>query len=331
MRTRPALLALLALCMLAAACGEGDGADGEGALLRYAYRPGDALTYDVELAMNMTMTSSGDSALTAAMDGTMAMDVTERLNLAFAEGPDPASVEITMTQELVEGGARMTVAGQEQFIPFDQLAAEIQNEVVVVVDPQGKLLSASIGGIPLPTQFLTDLSGMAGNSMQPQQLGPEFPEEGLSVGEEWETSTSASILGMDITQTGRHRVDGEQEVLGRATYRIDSQITTGTITADLASMMAALRENPGLLGEMDSAELDAAFEQFASLGIGISFEIRESTTSMTTWFDPVAGIVVQSELESPVAMTLSLTGIPEAGDAEVYMSMNSSQRLTLAD
>ncbi len=204
-------------------------------------------------------------------------------------------------------------------------------EVVVVVDPQGKLLSASIGGIPLPTQFLTGLSGMAGNTMQPQQLGPEFPEEGLSLGEEWETSTSASVLGMDITQTGRHRVVGEEEVLGRSTYRIESQITTATIAADLGSMIAALRENPGLMGDVDSAELDAALAQFESLGIGISFEMRESTTSLTTWFDPVAGIVVQSELEAPVTMTMTMTGIPEAGDAEVYMAMTSSQRMTLAE
>jgi hypothetical protein len=221
--------------------------------------------------------------------------------------------------------------GQEQFIPFDQLAANVENEVVVVIDSQGKLLSASIGGVPLPAQLLTDLSAMAGGTtLQPQQLGPQFPEEGLSVGDEWETSTSAEVLGLGMTQTGRHRVTGEEEVLGRLTYRIDSQITTGAIAADLAGLIAALRESAGLVGDTDTAEVEAALGQVESLGIAIDFVMEESTTSMTTWFDPAAGIVVRTTLESPVTMTMTMTGIPEVGEVEVSMEMTSSQQMTLA-
>lgn len=330
MKTRCA--AAVALLVLAAACGEGTPAEGEGVVFHYAYQPGDTLSYDVEVSANMVMEASGNTAVVGAMNGTMAMSVDERLALAFAEGPDPASIQITMTQELLEGGARMTVAGQEQFIPFDQLAADMENEVVVVVNPQGKLLSASIGGIPLPAQLLTDLGGLGGSTLlQPQQLGPEFPEEGLSVGEEWETTAAATVLGLEITQTSRHRVVGEEEVLGRAAYRIDSRITTGAISADLASMIAALRENPGLLGATDAAEVDAALAQFEALGVGIGFEMQQSTTSMTTWFDPVEGIVVQTQLESPAVMTMTMTGLPEAGDVDVSIQMSSSQRMTLAD
>ena len=332
MRRCPALYCLLAaLAVLTTACGEGAIAEGDGPVLRYAYRPGDTLSYDVELATNMTMESAGETALAAAMNGTMAMEVTERLELAFAEGPDPASIQITMTQELLEGGARMVVLGQEQFIPFDQLAANVESEVVVVIDPQGKLLSASIGGVPLPAQLLTDLSAMTGGtSLQPQQLGPEFPVEGVSVGDEWETSTSAEVLGLGMTQTGRHRVAGEEEVLGRLTYRIDSQITTGKIVADLAGLIAALRESPELMGGADAAQVDAALAQFESLGVGMDFVMEESTAAMTTWFDPAAGIVVRSELESPVTMTMVMTGIPEAGDVAVSIEMSSTQQMTLA-
>ena len=323
---------LVVLSALAAACGEAGSAEGEGVVLRYAYLAGDTLSYDVELAANMTMESSGDGALAGAMNTTMAMDVTERLNLAFAEGPDPTTIEITMTQELVDGGARMTVLGEEQFIPFGDLAANMENEVVVVVDPQGKLVSASIGGVALPAQLLSDLSGMAGSTMmQPQQLGPEFPEEGLSVGEEWDTTASASVLGLQVTQQSHHRVAGQEEVAGRTTYRIESEIATGTISADLASMMAALSESPGLLGDdVETAEVEASFAQLEASGIGFEFEILGSTTLMTTWFDPVAGIVVQSELESPVTMTMTMTGIPEVGDIDVYMAMTSSQHMILA-
>src|SRR4030065_312241 len=130
MKTRRIALAtpLVVLSALAADCGEGGSAEGEGVVLRYAYLAGDTLSYDVELAANMTMESSGDGALAGAMNTTMAMDVTERRNLDFAEGPEPTTIEITMTQELLDGGARMTVLGAEQFIPFDELAAEKESD-----------------------------------------------------------------------------------------------------------------------------------------------------------------------------------------------------------
>jgi hypothetical protein len=334
MRTRRiALLSLLAtLAILAAACGEGASSEGDGVVLRYAYRPGDTLSYEVEVAANMTMESSGDAALVAAIDGTMALEITERLKLAFAEGPDPASIQITMTQELIEGSARVVTQGQEQFLPFDQLAANVESEVVVVVDPRGKLLSVSIGGVPLPARLLTELSAMSGStSLQPQQLGPEFPEEGLSVGEEWETGTATEVLGLGMTQTSRHRVVGEEETLGHSTYRIDSEITTGTMAADLASLIAALRESPGLIREADAAEIDAALGRFEGLGIGLDFVMEESTALMTTWFDPAAGIVVLTTLESPVTMHMTLTGIPGAGEVVVFIEMSTSQQMSLAD
>jgi len=328
---RPRRSILLALLVLTAACGQGVSADAGGSLLHYAYRPGETLAYEVELATTMTAESTDGASALSAEDWAMDMEVTERLELAFTEGADPATIQITMTQEAIDGEAHMNSSGQEQSIPLDQFTAGLQNEVVVVIDAQGKLLSASIGGTELPAQFLAALSGLSGSTMlQPQQLGPEFPDEPLQVGDEWQTTASGDVLGFTITQTSRHRLAAEEQLLGRTTYRIESQITTGPYAADLAGLLAGLQESPGLLGEADPAQIDAALGQFEDLGIGLEFEMAKSTASLTTWFDPAAGMVVRSELEAPIAMTLRMTGIPEAGDGTMTIEMATSQRMTLA-
>lgn len=323
---------LLALILLTTACGQAASPDAGGRVLRYAYPPGETLAYEVELVTSMTSrTVEGASALGGG-DWSMDMQVTEALALSFAEGADPATIQITMTQEVIDGEARTTAAGQEQSIPLDQFTAGLQNEVVVVIDEQGKLLSASIGGTELPAQFLAALSGLSGSTMlQPQQLGPEFPDEPLQVGDEWQTDASGDVLGFSITQTSRHRLAAEEELAGRTTYRIESQVTTGRYAADLAGLLAALGQAPGLFGETDASQIEDSFQQFESLGIDLEFEMAESTASLTTWFDPAAGIVVRSELAAPIVMTLRMTGIPEAGDGVTVIEMTTDQRLTLAE
>lgn len=329
MRSR--CLMLLALLLLAAACGQGVAADAGGSLLHYAYRPGETLSYEMELVTGITSRSVEGTSAPGSRDWSMDMRVTGRLDLAFSEGADPATIRIAMTQEVIDGEATMTADGQEQSIPLDQFTAGLQNEVAVVIDPQGKLLSASIGGAELPAQFLTALSGLSGSTtLQPQQLGPEFPAGPLRVGDEWQTTASADVLGLSITQAGRHRLAAEEQLLGRTTYRIESRVTTGPYSADLAGLLDALREAPALFGGADPEQLEAAFGQFADLGIALEFAMAESTASLTTWFDPAAGIVVRSELETPITLTLQMTGTPGAGDGTTVIEMSTSQRLSLA-
>jgi urea transporter len=124
-------------------------------------------------------------------------------------------------------------------------------------------------------------------------------------------------------------VVAEEEIEGRHVYRIDSRLTTGAIRTDLAALLAALAQYPEMLGGSDPAELEAGLAQFESMGVGVAIEMREATSTMTTWFDPAAGIVVRAALDNPMTMTMSMRGIP-GGDVEVIMDMRSEQRLTLA-
>ena len=153
MRTRGAA-ALLLLTVLAVACGTGGPEAGPGVVMRYSYQPGDALSYDLDAALDLDMTASGNAEAAAGMDASMVMSVKARLDLGFALGPTPDTVEITVAEDLLEGGARMTSEGREVFIPLDDLAAEMEQEAVIVVDPQGRPVSATVGGLALPAQFL---------------------------------------------------------------------------------------------------------------------------------------------------------------------------------
>jgi hypothetical protein len=328
MRTRGAA-ALLMLSVLAAACGTSGPEAGPGVVMRYSYQPGDALAYDLDAALDLDMTASGNSAAAAGMEASMVMSVNARLDLGFALGPTPDTIEITVSEELLEGGARMTSMGEEVLIPLDELAAEMEQEIVIVVDPQGRPVSATVGGLALPAQFLAGTSAFGGSLLTPQQFGPEFPETGLAVGAEWDTQQSAEVFGMAFTQHGQHRVVAREELESRTVLRIDSQITTGAIHIGLADLMEALGRAPGLLGEADPAELEAGMAQFESMGVTVEITMEESTTTMTTWFDPAAGLVVRSAIETPMTMRMAMRGLP-GGDVEVVMEMTTDQRLTLA-
>jgi hypothetical protein len=327
---RPRRIVFMCLLILAAACAEPAAGEPEGTTLRYSYPAGETLSYELVLGVEMTSRAAEPNTALGNVDWAMTMELTERLDLAFAEGEDPATIRITMTQEVLDGEARVTSLGQEQSIPLDQVTAGLENEVVVVVDPQGRLLSASIGGSQLPAQLLAALSGFSGSTLlQPQQLGPEFPDQPLAVGDEWETSASAELLGLTITQTSHHRVAAREELLGNSTYRIESRITTGPYASNLASLLAELRANPGLLGGGDAAQLDDALAQFAAQGIDAEFAMAESTASLTTWFDPGEGRVVRSELSAPTSLSMALGGIPGAGDGTMQIEMSTRQRMTL--
>jgi len=329
MKTRgPA--AWLLLVLLAAACGSGGPQEGAGVVLRYAYEPGDSLAYDLEASMDMDMTASGNAAAAAGMNASLVVSVTGRLDLSFAVGPAPDTVEITVAQELLEGGARMTTLGGETLIPLSDLAGQTQQEVVLVVDPQGRPVSMSVNGTALSTQMLGALSGFGGGeTLTPQQFGPEFPQTGLYVGAEWETDNSGEVLGLAFRQHGRHKVMAEEQVLGRPAYRIDSRLTTAELRTDMAALMEALRRAPELMGGTDPAEFDAAIAQFESMGVAVDIVMEEYTVVMTTWFDPARGIVLRSVVETPMAMAMVMRGFP-GGEIEVLMETTTEQRLTLA-
>jgi hypothetical protein len=332
MRARLGLCALLFVSTTA--CG-GDAAmvPVEGAaLLHYAYQPGDTLTYEVTLETTMTMEGDADMAMVgAALDTTMDMMATTEIHYSFAEGPEPDTVEITVSQTLLDGGATMTQMGQTQVIPFDDIAAEALGDYVLVVDPEGNLIEASFGGQQLPTELLGGLEGFAGQGLnQPQHIGPAFPDEPVGVGSTWETDHSVDSFGISIDQRGEHSIVSEEVVNGRTTLKIETTIRSSAAEVDLLEMMREIAQMGSLDPSISEGELDMTLEMFESLGIEMEMRIEESRTDMTTWFDPEAGLVVKSVMAAPMTVVMRMRNIPDAGDMDITADMTVLQSSDLA-
>lgn len=331
MRVRIALALVSALA--AAACGAEAAGPPDGArVARYAYQPGDSLTYDVEQGMSMTMEGTGDPSLGGMLDAAMDMSATAVIGYEFAEGPEPDTVEITITTTFVDGGATMTQLGRTEAIPLDQFSAGMASTVVVLLDAQGALLSAEIDGQPLPTELLNGLEGLGGQTTsQPQHIGPEFPEEPVGVGSTWTTQQTAGAFGFVLEQRGDHAVVAEEVVDGRTTWKIESVVTTGATDVDLVEVLREIMESGTGAAGVDAEEMELSLSLFESLGMDMEMHLDESRTDMTVWFDPAAGIVVRAVIGSEMSLDMSMRGIPDAGDMEMSMDMYMTQTLDLAD
>lgn len=328
---------LLALVVVAAACGEDEPATltGEGVVLRYAYAPGDELTYQVTQEMTMAMEASEASgALGSGLDAAMTMDLTMQIDYAVAEGPDPETVEITIATTILDGSGSVESLGQVEEIPFDQLAAQNTAEVAVVLDARGNPISVEVGGESLPTDLLGDLQGATGlgDLVAPQHMGPQFPEGPVEVGSSWTTDSESSTFGIDISTRADHEVVALEEVAGRTAYRIVSVVNTAGFEMSLADIMGALLGSGAALGDgADAAELEAAAEMLDAMGIDAVYRIADSTVEMTSWFDAAEGVVVRVESTMPMMMDVEMTGMPDVGDLAVTMDMEIIQTMELAE
>jgi hypothetical protein len=330
---RARIVTAIVAALTVSACGAEAGAPPEGArIARYAYQPGDSLAYDVEQGMSMTMEGSGEPSLGAILDAAMDMSAVAMISYDFAEGPEPDIVELTITTTLLDGGATMTQMGYTEAIPLGQYADTMTTTMVLLLDAQGKLLSAEIDGQPLPTDLLNGLEGFgAMTTSQPQHIGPELPDGPIGVGSTWTTDQTVGAFGFAMRQRGEHAVVAEEFVDGRTTWKIESIVTTAPTEVDLVAMLREMMES-GLGAEGGDAD-DAALSLslFESLGVEMDMRLDESRTDTTVWFDPEAGIVVRSIMASEMSLDMAMRGIPDAGDMEISMDMTMTQSMDLAE
>jgi hypothetical protein len=335
---RTALAPIAVFVLLAtAACGPETADDSpvvveNAKVLHYAYQPGDSLAYEVNQGVSLAMEGGGGAAM-SAMDVTMDMSISTLLDYEFAEGPSPDLTEVTISTTLVGGGATMTSMGRTQTIPLTDLAGDLTPTMVLLIDPQGRLVEASVDGQVLPTELLNSFDSMIGQSAsQPQHIGPEFPADPIGVGSTWETEQSIDMFGLAITQRGEHAVVAEEEIDGRSTLRIDSTIRTGATRVDVMDVLqemiaSGMAEESGL----SENDLELTMAMFDSMDIDFVMRLDDSRTDMSTWFDPVDGIVVKSVMSGPMSMSMSMRGVPQTGDVDLTMDMTIEQTMKLAD
>jgi hypothetical protein len=276
----------------------------------------------------MSMEADGPAAgLLGAADTSLAMSMDQRLGYRIAEGPTPDTTAVTVTYRILDGGGTMTAMGQTEFITFDDLAADFEMPPVeIVLDPAGNLVEAAVGGEPLPAEFLEAFGGLGSADMlQQPHLGPIFPDHPVAVGEEWRVDLSQQAMGFDIRQEGRFRVTGEEFVDGIPVLRIEGTIVTDEFSVTMDEIMSALAGYNG--GDPD---VEAGMEMFGTLGIDVDYTIERSEMDLTSWFDPLEGIVVRAEFEIPMTTTMNMSGMPDIGDITMGLHMEVFQTLALA-
>jgi len=117
------LLGLASLALVVTACGQDTGLSGDGVTLRYAFQPGETLEYNTDLEMTMDMTTEGDFGLPGGLDMTLDMDLAARSTYDIEEGPDPETVRLTVSTDIVDGSASMEMLGMTEAIPLDDTQA----------------------------------------------------------------------------------------------------------------------------------------------------------------------------------------------------------------
>jgi len=336
MRHRLVLL-LLSFALAAAACGEGTGPAGEEVTLRYAYQPGDSLTYALtqQMTMAMTMTGSGAIGVAGTLDTSMDMDLVSRLEYEIDEGSDPETIRMTIGMTVVEGSGSIETMGRVEELSFDDILSEIgTTEIEMILDAQGDVIEMVVGGHTLPPGLLGDLGDISvfGQIGSPEHIGPQFPDGPIEVGRTWETEVVNDRFGVEVRVVGEHRITGTEVVAGRDTYRIETVTTTDPIVIAFDDLVDLIAENAAEFGqEASAAEIEAAMAMFEILDIEMNYRIDRSTVDMTSWFDPADGVIVRVEWSGPLTMLLEMNNIPESGDVEMSFEMSITQTMQLTD
>ncbi len=351
------LLAVLAL--VAAACSGSDAGDGttttpsvaetttttvpapEAVQLSYALEPGASYEYEVEVDQTIDMSTSGEST---ALGETEGEDIPEEMSIqvsgtsvfthTVAEGPEPGTFEVTITGDFSDLEFDGTIDGE----PVDR--SEVPDMAVmdpvdhsIVVDEQGNVIPDDSAG---PGQDL--FGGLGGLDMMDQLgpgggagrfIGPPLPDGDVTVGDTWsDTVETPTMPGEDPVVT-----EIASEVVGTDTIDdievlvIETTNSTSEIDFDLAELLVGFMTAfvPEDMSEEEQADLDALVED-----LRFAFMVDPQVMESTTWFDPEAGLALQSELSGDTHLVMDMN-IPDESTGELVefaLDMSVGQHVT---
>jgi hypothetical protein len=122
---------------------------------------------------------------------------------------------------------------------------------------------------------------------------------------------------------GTFRIAGEESLDGVPVLRIEGSIVTDTFELslrDLAERAQAL-EDAGLGGDDD-------MERLVAMGMEMSLRLDRTETTVTSWFDPAAGVVARARFDVPFHISMSRSRRGSHG-VDLAISGNISQTIEL--
>ena len=306
--------------------------------ISYELEAGQTYTFELEMNQTMEMTSSGDASALEGEDlpGEMLLKVSGPTTVVYAvaDGPEPDTYELTITSDL--SGLQFDVTIDGESAETDELPdfADLEPQATtIVVDKHGK----PIEGGELPDDmfgglfggFDPGMMGDMGSTLNPTQFfGPALPEGEVEVGDTWTETTEIPLFGEDkASTTVTSTIDRMEELDGTQTMVIETVVATSEVNFDMAEFLLAMFE--GFIPEEPSEEDLAMLEQLKN-EMKFLFQVDASETNMTTWFDPEAGMALQSRVVGDTRMAMDIN-VPDEETGEMVaftLDMSVSQDMT---
>ena len=313
----------------------------EATRLSYALVPGTSYTYEVDLDQQIDMTTTGDATALGeeGIPGELSMRISGTTNFTYsvADGPETGTYAVTITGDFTGVEFAGTMDGEPADPDEIPDFADIEPfEVTVIVDEQGNLITEDAD----PDDLFGDLFGgldsfgdFGAAGLDPGRFfGPPLSDEEVTVGDRWSETIEIPMFGdgEPSTSTFESEVSRADIVDGVDVLVIESTVTTSAITFDLAELLIGMFEAfiPPDATDEDLAELEALTADLRFL-----FVLDASESTMTTWFDPEAGISRMAEFSGSnrFAMDINMpdedTGEMLAFGLEMTISQTMSHRL----
>jgi hypothetical protein len=317
----------------------------EAVQLSYSLEAGTSMTYEVEMDQSIQMEVEGDAAALAEAgeeDFPETLDIqmsgTTLFTQSVADGPEDGTYEITIVGDFSDLEITGTidgepVSGEDAPLPDDFTGMD-SVEKTIIVDEQGNV-------IPQTEDFGGDLFGSLGGfggldmleefgAVNPGQfVGPPFSDEEVTVGDTWEESIEVPTMPGDdaITTSVESEVIATEDRNGVEVFVIETVQSTSEIQFDFAEILIGFMSAfiPDDASEEEIAEMEALTE-----GLRFAFTVDPTVAEMTTWFDPVSGVSVESRAinDSHVVMDIAVPDEETGEIVEMLMDMSISSDIT---
>lgn len=336
---RPTLPSVIALALVAAACGQSS-ADSttvpttepapEAVQLSYSFEPGTTFEYEVSFDQQLNMSTTGDSAALGEeeMPGQADLGISGVTTFTHTveEGAEPGTFDITILGDFTD----LTVTGTVDGEPVDsgeipELADIEPVETTITVDEQGNVLSTGEEDLGLGGVLGGDPSALGAlgspNMDFGTLIGPPLADREVTVGDTWsETLEEPMPFGEDsITTTVENEVTGTDTIDGADVFVIETISTTSLIEFDLAEMMIGFFAAfmPEEATPEERAEVEAMMANLRFL-----MTIQPSDYTTTSWFDPAAGYARRAETAGSSQITFDVNFPDEATGEMIAFAMD---------
>ncbi len=286
--------------------------DFEPTLLSYHYPSSGEVEYAVSIEQQAEMRLDGGAA--AEMPpGPITVNSILAGTLSYRTDPgaeeNTTIIRILSDFKVVENKASMGGMPTDEIV--DAPGFETPIDITVVVDQQGNVLefsSKELDDLVGNENFLPNSS--AGNQQFSRPVGPAFPDHPVDVGDTWTERTEEEGPGGMVITNAEHRLVAVEGTEDRPILVVESEYQTEPFEWDMSEFLT------GMFGafsdELPEDEAQEGQEVLSEFKLLIS--VTPGPVQATTWFDPQAGLVIESEHQAQGEVTTHMTFPGETGE-----------------